>query len=164
MARVVIVGGSFGGLTAAFELQKRVGSAHTITLLSNSSQFVFIPSLPWVAMGWQDAARITFGIERPLAKRGINFVPGTATAIDTAVQKVISTAGGIPYDYLVIATGSGLDYSTVPGLEPALGVRNHLHAGRRAGSPFPIERAIGGGQRQYGHRLSARCQLPRTRL
>ena len=121
MARVVIVGGSFGGLTAAFELQKLLGSAHTITLLSDSSQFVFIPSLPWVAMGWRDAARITFGIERPLAKRGINFVPGTATAIDTAVQKVISTAGAIPYDYLVIATGSGLDYSTVPGLDPALG-------------------------------------------
>jgi sulfide:quinone oxidoreductase len=121
MARVVIVGGSFGGLTAAFELQKLLGSAHTITLLSDRSQFVFIPSLPWVAMGWRDAARITFGIERPLAKRGINFVPGAATAINTAVQEVMSTAGAIPYDYLVIATGSGLDYSTVPGLDPALG-------------------------------------------
>ena len=46
MARILVVGGSFGGLTAAFELQKRLGSAHSITLLSNSAQFVFIPSLP----------------------------------------------------------------------------------------------------------------------
>ncbi len=122
MARVVIVGGSFGGLTAAFELQKLLGSAHTITLLSNSAQFVYIPSLPWVAMGWQDAARITFGIERPLNKRGIRFVYGAARSIDTAAQTVVSTAGAIPYDYLVIATGSDLDYSTVPGLNPALGL------------------------------------------
>lgn len=122
MAGIVVVGGSFGGLTAAFELQKRLGSAHTVTLLSNSAQFVYIPSLPWVAMGWQDAARITFGIERPLNKRGIRFVYGTASAIDTAAQTVVSTAGAIPYDYLVLATGSDLDYSTVPGLDPALGL------------------------------------------
>jgi sulfide:quinone oxidoreductase len=121
MARVLVVGGSFGGLTAAFELQKRLGSAHTITLLSNSSQFVFIPSLPWVAMGWQDAERITFGIERPLGKRGIGFVHGAARSIDTAAQNVISTAGDLPYDYLLIATGSDLDYSTVPGIDPTLG-------------------------------------------
>ena len=121
MARILVVGGSFGGLTAAFELQKRLGSAHSITLLSNSAQFVFIPSLPWVAMGWRDTERITFGIERPLGNRGIRFVHGAALSIDTAAQNVVSTAGDLPYDYLVIATGSDLDYSTVPGLDPALG-------------------------------------------
>lgn len=121
MARILVVGGSFGGLTAAFELEKRLGSAHSVTLLSNNAQFVFSPSLPWVAMGWQDAARITFGIERSVRKRGIRFVHGTACSIDTAAQAVDSTAGVLPFDYLVIATGSDLDYSTVPGLDPAVG-------------------------------------------
>lgn len=121
MARIVIIGGSFGGLTAAFELRKRLGGAHTVTLLSNSDQFVFIPSLPWVAMGWRDVAGIGFGIERPLKKRGIHFVHAAATVIDTAAKNVVSTAGVLPYDYLLIATGSDLDYSTVPGLDPALG-------------------------------------------
>ena len=121
MARIVIVGGSFGGLTVAFELRKLLRTEHSVTLLSNSPQFVFIPSLPWVAMGWQDATRITFPIGPPLTKRGIQFVHSSARSIDTAAQNVLSTAGTIPYDYLVVATGSDLDYSTVPGLDPAQG-------------------------------------------
>jgi len=167
MARIVIVGGSFGGLTAAFELQKRLGSTHTITLLSNSSQFVFIPSLPWVAMGWQDAARITFGIERPLKKRGIRFVHGGARSIDTRAQSVLSTAGEIPYDYLVIATGSDLDYSTVPGLDPALGhcatifkLEGTLAARARLGAALEADR----GHIVVGSAQGASCLGPAYEL
>lgn len=121
MARIVIVGGSFGGLTAAFELRRLLKGEHSITLISNSPDFVFIPSLPWVAMGWRNANSITFGIQKPLSKRGIQYVHGAALAIDTAAQQVASSAGNVPYDYLIIATGSDLDYSTVAGLDPALG-------------------------------------------
>jgi sulfide:quinone oxidoreductase len=167
MAPIVIVGGSFGGLTAAFELQKRLGSAHTITLLSNSSQFVFIPSLPWVAMGWQDAARITFGIEQALGKQGIRFVLGAAGSIDTGAQNVVSTAGVLPYDYLVIATGSDLDYSTVPGLNPALGhcatiftLEGALAARGRLGALLEAER----GSAVVGSAQGASCLGPAYEL
>ena len=121
MARIVIVGGSFGGLTAAFELQRLLKNRHSIAVLSNSPKFVFIPSLPWLAMGWRKPESITVEIQKPLKKRAIDFVHGSALAIDTAAQHVVSSVGNIPYDYLLIATGSDLDYSTVPGLDPALG-------------------------------------------
>jgi len=50
--KIVIIGGSFGGLTTAHELRRLLGTRrHEITVISKDRRFVFIPSLPWVAMG-----------------------------------------------------------------------------------------------------------------
>ena len=43
--RVVIVGGSFAGLTAAYELKRRLGSRVRVTVVDKGDRFVFIPSL-----------------------------------------------------------------------------------------------------------------------
>ena len=45
MAGIIILGGSFGGLTAAFELKRLLGKKADITLLCDQDKFVFIPSL-----------------------------------------------------------------------------------------------------------------------
>lgn len=49
MAKIIVVGGSFAGLTAAYELRKKLGTEHQVLVLSNNPKFVFIPSMPWVA-------------------------------------------------------------------------------------------------------------------
>jgi len=49
MAKIIVVGGSFAGLTAAYELRKKLGTEHQVLVLSNHPKFVFIPSMPWVA-------------------------------------------------------------------------------------------------------------------
>ena len=46
MARVLIVGGGFGGVVAAESLAKKLGSDHEITLVSRSRKFLFYPALP----------------------------------------------------------------------------------------------------------------------
>jgi sulfide:quinone oxidoreductase len=84
------------------------------------SSFSFRPCPGW-QLGWRKPDSITVEIQKPLNKRGIDFVHGSALAIDTAAQHVVSSVGNIPYDYLLIATGSDLD-STVPGLDPAPGM------------------------------------------
>ena len=48
MTKIVILGGSFGGLTAAFELKRLLGNKADINLICNDDKFVFIPSLPWL--------------------------------------------------------------------------------------------------------------------
>ena len=48
--RVVVVGGSFGGLNAAIDLRKRLPRAAEITVISRDAAFTFLPSLPWVIM------------------------------------------------------------------------------------------------------------------
>ena len=58
--RIIIIGGSFGGLTTAYELRKHLDPGQCeILLLSKERRFIFIPSLPWVALGSRSLDRIS---------------------------------------------------------------------------------------------------------
>ena len=116
--RIVVIGGSFGGITAALELRRLLGKKAEITLLSDLEQFVFVPSLPWLSMGWRRAGDITVPLKDILAPKGITFRHEEATGVDADSSKVLTASGEIPYDYLVIATGPALAFDAVPGLGP----------------------------------------------
>lgn len=121
MAKIVILGGSFGGLTAAFELKRLLGKTADITLLSDMDKFVFIPSLPWLAMGWRKAEDITVPLKPILERKGITFINEEVKGVDAESSKVVTASKEIPYDYLVIATGPSLAFEEVPGLGPDKG-------------------------------------------
>ena len=117
--RVVIVGGSFGGLTTAYELRSRLEhSKCEITVVSKDRRFVFVPSLPWVAMGSKTLDKISFDLERPLVRKNIDFVHATVLRVDPQEQTVIADEGEYSYNYLVIATGHRSANEAVPGLGP----------------------------------------------
>jgi sulfide:quinone oxidoreductase len=115
---IVVVGGSFGGLTTAYELRKKLDKEHGITLISDNEKFVFIPSLPWVSLGWKKPEGVVFELEKPLTSRGIRFMHAEAQKIDPENNKVITDKGDVAYDYLVVATGAYLEFEAVPGLGP----------------------------------------------
>lgn len=121
MAKIVVLGGSFGGLTAAFELKRLLGSRADVTVFSEDDKFVFIPSLPWVAMGSRQAGDITLSLRPILEKKGIAFVHEGALGVDADASKVVTSTKETPYDYLVIATGPYLAFEEVPGLGPDRG-------------------------------------------
>ena len=116
---IVIVGGSFGGLTTAYDLKRLLHRGqHEITVISKERRFIFIPSLPWVAMGQKTIADISFDLEQPLTAKGINFVEAAMDRIDLEAQKVHTDSGSYDYDYLVIATGHRSANEAVQGLGP----------------------------------------------
>jgi sulfide:quinone oxidoreductase len=118
MTKIIVVGGSFGGLTSAFTLKDRLGKRADITLISDKERFTFMPSLPWVVMGWKAHERIIFDIRQPLQRRDIHFTPGNVSRFDLNKQTVILDGDDLHYDHLVIATGSDLDFQAIPGLGP----------------------------------------------
>lgn len=122
--RILVLGGSFGGLTAALELRRRLGERVEITVISNDDRFVFLPSLPWLVTGHRRAERISLPLSEVLAPRRIDFVPATVVGVDPASSRVATDRGDHGYDYLVIATGPHLAYEEIPGLGPAAG---HTH-------------------------------------
>lgn len=121
MPKIVILGGSFGGLTAAFELKRLLGKTADITLLSDMDKFVFIPSLPWLAMGWRKADDITVPLKPILERKGITFINEEVKGVDAESSKVVIATKEIPYDYLVISTGPHLAFEEVPGFGPGKG-------------------------------------------
>src|SRR3990172_1228081 len=119
MAKVVIIGASTGGLPAAYEIKAAIGSTHDVTVISDTEIFHFVPSNPWVAVGWRDRKDISLPLKPCLEKRGINFIPDAAQKIDPVANKIITKSGTVvSYDYLVIATGPKLAFEEVDGLGP----------------------------------------------
>ncbi len=116
---IVIIGGSFGGLTAAYDLRRKLSRrGHDITVISKERRFVFIPSLPWVTMGEKTIEDISFDLERPLTSKGIDFVEAAVTRIDPQENRVHTDTGTYDYDILLIATGHRSANEAVAGLGP----------------------------------------------
>lgn len=117
--RIVVLGSSFAGLTAAVELSKKLGDRHEIVVVSKSDEFLFMPSLIWVPFGLRKREDITFSVRKILADHNVQLEHAAATKIDLQRQVVTTENGGQPYDYLVIATGPKLDYGAIEGLGPS---------------------------------------------
>ncbi|MEU8344808.1 FAD-dependent oxidoreductase [Spirillospora sp. NPDC048832] len=120
--KVLVLGGNFGGLTAALSVKHALDGDVDVTVVSASDRFLFNPSLIWVPFGKRSEDDITFPLAPTFEMHGVEFVHAEAKAIAPIAKRVDTTAGPYDYDYLVIATGYRNDMAVVPGLEPANGV------------------------------------------
>lgn len=120
MPTILILGGNFGGMTSAFELQRKLGKKAHVVVLSKQREFVYIPSLIWVPFGRRTLADITFSAEDTFRRGGIEFVHDEAIRIDAERHTVLCRSGReLPYDFLIVATGAELAWDAVPGLGPS---------------------------------------------
>jgi sulfide:quinone oxidoreductase len=132
MAHIIVLGAGIGGVPSAYELRKRLGMQHRITLVGSSPHFEFTPSNPWIAVGWRTPEKTRVEMAGPLAKHDIEWLPQLATEIDAEYSTVTVADGRVfQYDYLVIATGPKLAFDEIPGLGPEAhtqSVCTHAHA------------------------------------
>ncbi len=119
MAHIVVLGAGTGGMPAAYELRDALGREHQITVVNEREYFQFVPSNPWIAVGWRERSDITFDIKPRLERKGINFIAKRCDKID-ADNKKLELEGGetLDYDYLVICTGPRLAFEEVEGSGP----------------------------------------------
>ncbi len=122
MAHIVILGAGTGGMPAAYELRATLGASHRITVVNAVEYFQFVPSNPWVAVGWRERKDTTLPIAPSLEKKGIAFIAQRVERIDAA-GNALELANGerLAYDYLVITTGPKLAFDEVPGAGPVDG-------------------------------------------
>ncbi len=134
MATVIVLGAGLGGVPTAYELRKKLDAGHRVILVGSSEYFEFTPSNPWVAVGWRSREETRVDLRRPLDRKGVEFVPELASAIDAVARKVTLRDGRVlDYDYLVITTGPRLAFEEVPGLGPdhhTQSICTHDHAER----------------------------------
>jgi sulfide:quinone oxidoreductase len=107
MTHVVILGAGIAGVTAAYALKSKLGPRDEVTVVSDKPYFHFVPSNPWVAMGWRERSDIAFPIEPYLESRGIKFIHSRVKRIQPDVIQVdLENGECCSTTYLLIATGA----------------------------------------------------------
>jgi sulfide:quinone oxidoreductase len=104
VAHVLVLGGGFGGLSAAHELRSALGDGHDVTLVARSDRFFMGFAKLWDLAG----SRPLEEGSRPLSRlegAGIRFVQADVTGIDHAACSVETSEGPLTGDALVIALG-----------------------------------------------------------
>jgi sulfide:quinone oxidoreductase len=119
MAHIVILGAGIGGMPAAYELRAALDRTHRITVVNALDYFQFVPSNPWLAVGWREREAITFPIRPYLEKKGIEFIAQRVERIDAEGNALqLQDGSRLAYDYLLITTGPRLAFDEVPGAGP----------------------------------------------
>lgn len=118
MSKVVVIGGSFAGLTGALEAKRKLGGMGKVVLISKSDQFVYIPSLIWVPFGWRQVQDISIPLKPILDKHGVEFMQAEVTKVDPDSNRVITSDGEVDYDYLLVASGVSTRFDLIEGSGP----------------------------------------------
>ncbi len=114
--KVVVIGGGFGGATAAKYLRLWSDGAIDVTLIEPNRQFVSCPMSNLVLGGSRTLAEMTLGYEG-LSKLGVRLIHERASAIDHARRQVrLASGASLPYDRLVVSPGVEWMFEQVRGM------------------------------------------------
>jgi sulfide dehydrogenase [flavocytochrome c] flavoprotein subunit len=118
-ARVVVVGGGFGGATCAKYL-RRADPSLDVTLVTPRREFVTCPMSNAVLVGLRDLPSITYNYDRLRDRYRVQVIHATATALDPTKRRVTFDNGStLTYDRLVLAPGIELQWGALEGYDAA---------------------------------------------
>jgi len=140
-ARVVVVGGGFGGATAAKYL-RLWDPAIEVVLVERASLFTSCPisNLVLAAFRSMDDIRQTYD---GLRRHGVQVINDEVTAIDAARRRVALARGGeLSYDRLVVSPGIDFEFDEVQGYEAAMRAGRVLHAWTAGAQTVELRRQL----------------------
>jgi sulfite dehydrogenase len=141
IGRVVVVGGGFGGSTAARYLRLWGGNVD-VTLVERNPNFISCPISNLVVGGHKQMADITMGYDG-LKAMGVKVVQGDVTAIDAAGKTVRLASGAtLPYDRLVLSPGVDFMLEQVGGLGAALDSGRAVHAWKAGAQTMALRQQL----------------------
>ena len=141
IGRVVVIGGGYGGATAAHYL-KLWGGPIDVTMIERNAAFVSCPISNLVVGGTRPMADITLSYDT-LKAVGVTVVQGEVVAIDVA-GKSVRLAGGaaIAYDRLVLSPGVDFMFDEVGGLQPAVDSGAIVHGWKAGPQTVALRRQL----------------------
>ncbi|AGW92309.1 NAD(P)/FAD-dependent oxidoreductase [Cupriavidus necator] len=141
-AKVVVVGGGYGGATAARYLREWSGQAIEVTLVEPNPAFISCPLSNLVIGGSRQLADLTLPYDALVRRHGVKLVRDTAVAIDPA-KRTVRLAGGttLPYDRLLLSPGVDMMSDALPGLKQP-GGDQVLHAWKAGPQTVALRRQL----------------------
>ncbi|CCF97772.1 MULTISPECIES: NAD(P)/FAD-dependent oxidoreductase [Ralstonia solanacearum species complex] len=128
-ARVVVVGGGYGGATAAKYVRVFSGGRVDVTLVEPNAAFVSCPLSNLVLSGDRNLASLTVPYDALVARHGVRWVRDRAAAIDLGARQVRLDGGGtLDYDRLILSPGIDFVPGAIPGLADAATAARAPHA------------------------------------
>ncbi|MHB2169097.1 NAD(P)/FAD-dependent oxidoreductase [Alsobacter sp. R-9] len=162
MAHVVVLGAGLGGTIMAYEMKDALRPGDTLTVVNKGGTYSFVPSNPWVAVGWREREEIEVDLAPVFARKGIGFRPEGARKLNAAANQIELNDGSVlDYDYLIIATGPELAFDEIEGLGPKGHTQSVCHVDHAMGARDAFEKlASSGGHAIIGAVQGASCFGP----
>ena len=141
--KVVVVGGGYGGATAAKYIRMWSDGGVDVTLVEPNPEFISCPISNLVLGGSKTLADITVSYDNLTKRHGVKIVKDTASGIDTEKRMVKLAGGGeLPYDRLILSPGVDLMWDKVPGLNNARAQETILHAWKAGAQTVALRRQL----------------------
>jgi len=142
-ARVLVVGGGYGGATAAKYLRV-LDPAIAVTLIERETLYTSCPLSNEVISGERDIKTLEVGHDG-LRQHGVEILHDEAGQIDP-VKKTVATAGGktLEYDALVLSPGVDFDFGAIEGLTRELAETRLPHAWKAGPQTLLLKRQLEG--------------------
>jgi NADH dehydrogenase FAD-containing subunit len=119
-AKVVVIGGGYGGATAAKYVRMLSNYQIDVVLVEPNTNFISCPISNLVIGGSKSMADITTSYDKLSSKHGVKVVKDYVTAVDASKKTVtLSNGGNIRYDKLIMSPGIELMFGTIEGLQAA---------------------------------------------
>lgn len=176
--RVLIVGGGFGGIRAALDLDRARLPNVRVTLITNRPHFEYHPALYRLVAG-RTPLEVCIPLKEIFAGTYVEWIVDEMIRIDFNARRVYGKSGAdYKYDFLILALGSETSFLNIPGLArlsygfksitQALRLKEHLHEALQrsgklvvaGGGPSGIE--IAGELAQYIKKLARQHKLERS--
>jgi sulfide dehydrogenase [flavocytochrome c] flavoprotein subunit len=142
-AKVVVIGGGYGGATAAKYIRMWSAQAIDVVLIEPQPAFVSCPVSNLVVGGMRRLADVTTPYDGLRNRHGVTIVRDSASAIDPRA-KIVSLAGGgtIRYDKLVLSPGVELMFDGIEGLRAANADGRIVQAWRAGAETLALRRQL----------------------
>ena len=141
--RVVVVGGGYGGATAAKYIRMWSDQKIDVTLIEPNAAFVSCPISNLVLGGSKTMADITTPYDNLSRRHGVRVVRDTVTAIDPE-KRLVRLAGGseLPYDRLIVSPGVDFMWEALPGMGRPGAQDTILHAWKAGPQTLALRRQL----------------------
>jgi NADPH-dependent 2,4-dienoyl-CoA reductase/sulfur reductase-like enzyme len=119
-AQVIVIGGGYGGATAAKYIRLLSGYKISVVLIEPQTDFISCPMSNLVLGGSKNLAELTTSYAGLSRQHGVTLVHDYATAIDTQKKTVALKNGStLSYDKLIVSPGVDMNFDTIEGLQAA---------------------------------------------